>query len=65
MQDYANQIAQMFVGYQLTIIDLPRFVEARRGRLEVDLLTDSTILDDQPASPFRSPMPCVPGTGRL
>jgi hypothetical protein len=48
----AVQIGQMFVGYQLTIIDLPRFVEARRGRLEVDLLTDSSLLDGQPVSPF-------------
>lgn len=52
MQDYANQIAQMFVGYQMTIIDLPRFVEARRGRLNVDLLTHSTLLNDQPSPPF-------------
>jgi hypothetical protein len=52
MQDYANQISQIFVGYQLTIIDLPRFVEARRGRLEVDLLAASTLLNDQPTAPF-------------
>jgi len=52
MQDYANQIAQMFVGWQITIADLPRLVEIGRGRIEVDLFADSSAIDQKPCEPF-------------
>lgn len=52
MQDYANQLAQIFVGYQITIVDLPRLVEIGRGRIEVDLLADSSTIDRKPCEPF-------------
>lgn len=52
MQDYANQIAQMFVGWQITISDMPRLVAKGRGRIEVDLLGQTTKLDGEPTSPF-------------
>jgi hypothetical protein len=52
MQDYANQIAQMFVGYQITLVDIPRLVMIGRGRIEVDLFSGVTTIDNETASPF-------------
>jgi hypothetical protein len=52
MQDYANQIAQMFVGYQIELEDLPRLLALRQGRIEIDLLGDLTTVDDEAQVPF-------------
>ena len=52
MQDYVNQIAQMFVGWQISIADLPRLVELGRGRIEVDLFADSSTIDQKPCERF-------------
>jgi hypothetical protein len=52
MQDYANQISQMFVGYQIDIADLPRLVSIGRGRIEIDLLDGSTMIDGTASEPF-------------
>jgi len=52
MQDYANQISQMFVGWQIEIADLPRLVSIGRGRIEIDLLDGSTTIDGTPSEPF-------------
>lgn len=53
MQDYANQIAQMFVGWQIGIADLPRLTAIGRGQLEVGLLDESTYLNGAVAAPFQ------------
>ena len=50
MQDYANQIAQMFIGYQITLVDMPLLVAKGQGRVEVDLLGQTTSLDGEPIS---------------
>ena len=52
MQDYANQIAQMFVGYQITLVDIPRLVTIGRGQIEVDLFSGVTTIDNKSTSPF-------------
>ncbi len=52
MQDYANQIAQMFIGWQITVVDMPRLVAKGQGRLEVDLFGRTTRLDGEPTSPL-------------
>jgi hypothetical protein len=52
MQDYANQIAQMFVGWQITIIDLPRLAELGSGHIEINLLSGTTRLNGVPSDPF-------------
>ncbi len=52
MQDYANQIAQMFVGWQITIIDLPRLTDVGIGQISLDLLSGDTQLDGRPCEPF-------------
>ena len=52
MQDYANQIAQIFVGWQITIIDLPRLAEIGSGQIKIDLSSDTTELDGQPCDSF-------------
>ena len=52
MRDYANQMAQMFVGYQITLDDLPRFIEAGRGQIDVELLSGTTTLDGTPCPPL-------------
>ena len=61
MQDYANQIAQMFVGYQITLVDIPRLVMIGRGRIEVDLFSGVTTIDNETASPFSISEPCLSG----
>jgi hypothetical protein len=53
MQDYANQIAQMFVGYQIDFVDLPRLTAVGKGRLEVDLNQDATHLNGEAVAPFQ------------
>ena len=53
-QDYANQIAQLFIGVELEISDLPRLAEIGRGKLRVDLLTDETTLDGNPIEPLNA-----------
>ena len=52
MQDYANPIAQMFVGYQITLVDIPRLVTIGRGQIEVDLFSGVTTIDNKSTSPF-------------
>ena len=42
----------MFVGWQITLSDLPRLVAKGRGRVEVDLLGQTTRLDGEPTSPL-------------
>jgi hypothetical protein len=53
MQDYANQIAQMFVGWQIGIADLPRLTSIRTGQLDVGLFDESTNLNGTAAAPFQ------------
>lgn len=53
MQDYANQIAQMFVGWQISIGDLPRLTDVGSGRLEIGLLEERTHLNGALAPPFQ------------
>jgi hypothetical protein len=52
MQDYANQIAQMFVGWQIGIIDLPRLATIGRGCIRIDLLSGASSVDGRPCEPF-------------
>ena len=52
MQDYANQIAQMFVGYQIEPVDMSRLTSIGRGRIVVDLLDGSTTINDAPSPPL-------------
>jgi hypothetical protein len=52
MQDYANQIAQMFIGYQITLVDLPRLLAVRHGQIKVDLFGGQTTLGGETVPPF-------------
>jgi hypothetical protein len=52
MQDYANQIAQMFVGYQIDLVDKFRLASIGQGRIVVDLLDGSTTINDAPSPPL-------------
>jgi hypothetical protein len=52
MQDYANQIAQMFIGWQITLVDMPLLVARGQGQIQVDLLGPMTKLDGEPISPL-------------
>jgi hypothetical protein len=45
MQHYSNQIAQMFIGYQLTLVDLPRLIDIGRGCIRVELPSAMTQLN--------------------
>ncbi len=53
MQDYANQIAQMFVGYQIDFLDLPRLTAVGTGHLQVELLEDTSYLNGEAVAPFQ------------
>ena len=52
MRDCANQIAQMFVGWQITIIDLPRLLEIGSGKIVINLLTGVSSIDGALCEPF-------------
>ncbi len=52
MQDYANQIAQMFVGYQIDLVDMSTLASIGQGRIVVDLLSGSTTINDAPSPPL-------------
>jgi hypothetical protein len=49
LQDYANQVCQMTVGWRLTIADLQILVERRAGRLALDLIRRTSTLDGEAA----------------
>ncbi len=53
MKDYANQIDQMFVGWQINIADLPRLADIGSGRIEIGLLEDTTHLNGNVVPPFQ------------
>jgi hypothetical protein len=50
VQDYANQVCQIFVGWRLLVSpgDLARLVDAGKGRLELDLKTGAARIDGSP-----------------
>jgi hypothetical protein len=50
LQDYANQVCQMAVGWRLTIVDLPLLLERGKGTVTFDLLTCTAALDGAPMS---------------
>jgi len=52
MQDYANQLAQMLVGWQITVVDIPRLTPHGAGEFAFELLEESSTLDGQPTEPF-------------
>jgi hypothetical protein len=52
LQDYANQIAQMFVGYQIGLVDMPLLVQAGKGRIQVDLFEGRSTLNGAPLPAF-------------
>ncbi len=47
LQDYANKVCEMFVGWRLAVSgdDIPRLIDAGSGELEVNLLEVSVVLD--------------------
>lgn len=47
LQDYANKVCEMFVGWRLAVSgdDIPRLIEAGSGVLDVNLLDASVLLD--------------------
>jgi hypothetical protein len=50
LQDYANQVCQMAVGWRLSIVDLPLLLERGKGTVTFDLVTCTAALDDAPVS---------------
>ena len=51
LQDYANKVCEMFVGWRLAVSgeDIPRLIEIGSGDLDVNLLTaDVTVNGSQP-----------------
>jgi hypothetical protein len=47
LQDYANKVCEMFVGWRLAVSgdDIPRLIAAGSGVLDVNLLDASVLLD--------------------
>ena len=47
LQDYANKVCEMFVGWRLAVSanDIPRLIEAGSGDLDVNLLDESVRLN--------------------
>lgn len=53
VQDYANKVCQIFVGWRLAVHDrdIPRLIEVGDGHLRIDLLTGATLVDGRPELP--------------